>query len=117
MDLLLLLAAAVALICVGCFLLRGSLIGGCVAAILSGACIGYAFWHVDGGPIPLTVDRLLVALVALGYIIHRRWGLADPKPLAFGEWALLAFLGWLAVSTFTNDWTFRSNLPVSRLVF
>jgi O-antigen ligase len=117
MDLLLAIAAAAGLIWTGWFLLRGSLIGGCIAAVLACACLGYSTWHSEGGQVPLTIDRALIALVALGYIIHRRWGLADPKPLATSEWVLLAFLGWLALSAFTNDWAYKNSMPVSRLIF
>src|SRR5262245_47041675 len=117
MELLLPIAAACALVWTAWFLLRGNLIGGCVAAILTAACVGYSFWHMEGGPAPLTIDRAIIALVALAYIVHRRWGLADPKPLGAGEWVFLAFIGWLAISTFTSDWSFRNNLPVSRLLF
>ncbi len=117
MDFLLLIAAAVALVWTSWFVLRGSLIGGCLAAIVAGACFGYQFWHLEGAPIPLTSDRALIALVAVAYMVHRRWAIADPKPLGAAEWVLIAFLGLLALSTFTHDWHDHNNQPVARLLF
>ena len=80
MDFFTIIAACIALVWIGWFVLRGSLVGGCVAVIILGSCFGYLFWHAEGG-VPLTVDRALIGLLAITFVVHRRWGLADPKPL------------------------------------
>ncbi len=50
------------------------------------------------------------------YVVWRRWGLADPKPLGKPEILLLAFLATLVVSTFSSDWEASNYQPVSWLI-
>lgn len=88
----------------GVVFLRGGLLGGCLAVILAGACFSVPFYKLEVGPVPLTADRLLLALLCLQYVFWRRWGLADPKPAGKAEILLLLFLGVLVVSTFVHDW-------------
>jgi O-antigen ligase len=116
MDFLLVILPLAGLIWLAWFMLRGSLVGGCLAAILAGACFGYSFWHAEGG-LPLTTDRLLIVLLAATYVIRRRWGQADPKPMGRADWALLMLLGALGMSTFGNDWHDHNNQPAAHLVF
>ena len=101
MDVLLAITAVAVLIWLSVFIFRGSLLIGGLAVILLGSCFGYAFWHADGG-IPLSLDRALIALLGVMYLVHRRWGMADPKPLGRPEWVLLALIGVLAFSTFAK---------------
>lgn len=83
---------------------RGGLLGGCLAVLLAGVCFSLPFYKIELGPLPLTADRALLALLVVQYIFWRRLGLADPKPLGKPEYLLLAFLAVLVVSTFTHDW-------------
>ena len=53
---------------------------------------------------PLTADRVLLVLLVGQYVVWRRWGLADPKPLGKPEIILLAFTAMMVLSTFTADW-------------
>ncbi len=39
------------------------LLGGCLAVLLVGSCLGHPFYHVNAGPIPITADRLLLGVV------------------------------------------------------
>lgn len=115
MDFLINIAAAAAVVWVGWFVLRGSLVGGCVAVIIVGSCFGYLFWHAEGG-IPITVDRAMIGLLAITYLVRRRLGLADPKPLGRAEWVLLALLAVLAFSTFTHNWNDGNIQPAAHWV-
>ncbi len=86
------------------FALRGSLLAGCLAFLLTATCFGYPFAHFDLGPFPATVDRLVIAALAGIYLVQRRLGLTDPKPLEIVDKLLLAFLAVLAISTFAHNW-------------
>ena len=81
MDFFTLIIAVAGLVWIGWFLLRGSLIAGCMATIIGASCFGYLFWHSEGGPVPLSIDRCLVGLLGVAYVVHRGLGLTDPKPL------------------------------------
>ncbi|MBN2473653.1 MAG: O-antigen ligase family protein [Pirellulales bacterium] len=91
-------AAAVALIWSAIFVLRGSLTAGCLALLVAGACFGHDFLRFEVGPIPMTIDRLVVVLLLLAYAVHRRLGRTAPKPLGKTDVLLFAFLGVLAFS-------------------
>ncbi len=85
--------------------------------IALGTATGYEFFHCNVGPIPLTLDRILfgfmavwtIAMLGLGKMKIPVWNQLD-----VGVFVLLAIL---VASTFTHDFAFRDNLPLSRLLF
>src|SRR6188508_3012950 len=107
MEVILLIAAIAALACGAALLVRGGTLAGCLLVIAAGCCLGHPFFNVPGGPIPITLDRLLLMVVVGQYILFRRWGWVEPKPLTKADVALLAFLGVLLASTFAHDWQVR----------
>jgi O-antigen ligase len=116
MEALAVVAAIVGLTWGAILLLRGGLLAGCLAVLLAGTCFGVPFFKVELGPVPLTADRLLLMLVVGQYIVWRRWGLADPKPLGKAEIVLLALVGIMVLSTFIADWQARNYQPLSWLI-
>lgn len=109
MQLLVVIFSLVALVWLAIFVLRGSLLAGCVLLILVAAIFGHPFFHTELGPIPITLDRLVLPVLIATYVVQWRLGRAEPKPLTRTEWILFALLGVLTLSTFTHDW--RSTLP------
>jgi O-antigen ligase len=97
-------------------LLRGGLLGGCLAVLLAGTCFSVPLFKIELGPAPLTADRILLVLVVVQYVFWRRWGLADPKPVGKPEIILLAFTAVMVLSTFCSDWTAANYQPVSWLI-
>ena len=116
MEALIVIAGAAGLIWGLVLFLRGGLLGGCLAVLLAGTCFSVPFFKIELGPAPLTADRLLLVLLVVQYILWRRWGLADPKPIGKPEIVLLAFVGLLVYSTFSADWQARNYQPVSWLI-
>ena len=102
-DLLLILAPA-ALVCGALLMLRGSLVGACLAVILSACCFGYELVHFDVGPLPMTIDRLMLGLVLAMYVWQRAMRRTEPKPLNRADVVTLAFVGYLLVSMLASDW-------------
>ena len=108
--------AAVALIWGGVVLYRGGLLGGCLLVMLAAVCFSHPFFTLPAGPVALTADRVLWAVLVVQYLVWRRLGLAQPKPWAKAEIALLAFFGVLVASTFLHDWQARRSQPLVQLV-
>ncbi|MGH7135012.1 MAG: hypothetical protein ACREHD_04685, partial [Pirellulales bacterium] len=98
-------------------LLRGGPLTAALLVLLTGICFGYSFYHVDGGPIPLTADRLLFAVLLAQCAAWRWLGWMAPKPSGKPEIVLAAFLGVLALSTLLGDWRYEQNQPLARLLF
>jgi O-Antigen ligase len=98
-------------------LLRGGILGGCLAVLVTGCCLGYPFFNIPTKPLPLTVDRVLWAVLIVQYVIWRRLGWADPKPLGKAEFLLLAFVGLLTLSALGHDWQSHHDLAASRVTF
>jgi O-antigen ligase len=96
--------------------LRGGLVGGCLAVLLAGTCFSVPFFKIELGPVPLTADRVLLVFLVGQYILWRRWGLANPKPIGAPEVILLAFTGVMTLSTFTSNWEANNYQPVSWLI-
>jgi O-antigen ligase len=116
-GIIVLIVAVVALVWGAVLFLRGGLLAGCLAVLLAGICFGHSFFNVPAGPIPLTADRALWLLLVIQYVLWRKLGRTDPKPLGKAEYVLLAFVGVLLASTLTHDWWADKALPASRLLF
>ena len=102
------------------FVLRGSLIGGCLAFLLAACCFSHTFLEFDLGPLPLTLDRIALVLLALAYLVQWRLGRTDPKPATGVDLLVLLLAGLLAASTFTSDWRVDAPgeiSPLWRLIF
>jgi O-antigen ligase len=84
------------------FVMRGSLVGGCLAFVIAASCFGYHFLNFDLGPIPLTVDRLVLAALLVIFVVHWRQGKTDRKPLEYVDILLAGFIGLLTISTMLN---------------
>lgn len=98
-------------------LIRGGLLAGCLAVLVTGICFGYPWAHWKVGPVALSTDRLLWAALMGQYFIWRRLGLADPKPWRKADAALAALVAVLVASTVTHDWAADDFQPAARLVF
>ena len=116
MTAILFVALVIALTWGAVVFLRGGLLGGCLLVLLAGCCFGQPFFRLPVGPVPLTAGRLLWVVLLMQYVVWRRWGLANPKPLGAAEVILCAFVGVLLVSTFTHDWQADQAQPLARLI-
>ncbi len=104
MELLIAIAALAGVVWGGWFLLRGSLIAGCLLFLLATCCFGWPFLQFDAGPLPLTLDRLAIVLLAGMYIVQRGLLRTEPKPALLADKLLLLLLGLLTLSMFTHNW-------------
>ncbi len=90
---------------------------GVAVLLLVQAILGPEFFSLHAGPIPITLDRVLLGgllLVALRKFVTR------PAGSHWINWLDMAVLAWIVVltaSTFLHDFGFRNNLPVTRLLF
>lgn len=109
MDEILLIALLPLVVWAGAYLFRGSLIHGCLAFLVLGYCFGHPFLHFRWGPVPLTLERLLLVGLVAAYLFQRRIGRADPKPWAWIDTTVLMFAAVLTASTFMHDW--QTELP------
>jgi O-antigen ligase len=117
MEFILAIGALVGLFWVGVVLARGGLVGGALLVLLAGSCFGHPFFKVPFDPVPLTADRLLLAVLVIQYLVYRRWGWADPKPLTKTDYLLAALLIVVTASALAHDFQFKKMQPLSRLGF
>jgi O-antigen ligase len=111
-----LVAALVGLVWGALLLWRGGLLAGCLMVMLAGVCFSVPFFKLELGPIPLTADRALLVVVAVQYLVWRRWGLADPKPFGAPEVVLGLLVALTALSTFRADFAAANYQPVASLI-
>ncbi len=117
MIVIIVIAGLAALVWGGMFLMRGGLLAGAMMVLLAGTCFGFPFFHLAGGPLPLTADRFLWAVLMAQCVVWRVRGWADAKPPGKTEWLLAALFGVLFLSTLTHDWSVRRNQPAAWLAF
>lgn len=116
MELVVVLLALVGAVWGGLLLWRGGLAAGVLLLLLAGICFGMPMAKWQLGPLPLTTDRLLLPLVAVQYLIWRRWGWTNRTSLTRSEWLAAAFVAVLSLSTFSADWSREGYQPVAWLV-
>ena len=90
---------------------------GTLSAFFASIICGYDFFHKDFGPLPLTIDRLILGVtcaVAASGLLFNRQRLPNLHGL---DICVLAWFGALTLSTFTTDFGYKDKLPISRLLF
>lgn len=92
---------------------KTGLVGGCLATLLAGSCLGHSFFHVS----VVTSDRLLLAAVCGAYFLARNFHGLKARSLSKSDLVLGLFILALVGSTFSSDWKWESGRPVSLLLF
>ena len=93
------------------------ILAGGVGIMVVGTVFGPSFLSIPAGPIPITLDRLLIVGVVALFALRFLQGKEDLQALSGADLAAIAMLGILLFSTFTHDWSYQENLPLSRLLF
>lgn len=85
--------------------------------LITGSVLSSEFFSLPAGPIPITIDRLLLlGMMALfGMLLFV--GREELRPLNRADVIILALVTFITFSAFSHDWKFQRNLPVSRLLF
>jgi O-antigen ligase len=79
------------------FARHGSLVVGCLTFVVVGYVLTRDFWQTHAGPVPLTLDRLLIA----GLVAMFSWRLLRQnlrlRPLTGADWLGILLVGYLTV--------------------
>ena len=98
----------------GVALLRfGGALSVALLTLATGTCLGAEFFQIS----LFTLDRLLVGVLVVAYVLLRQTQLFEPKSLCTWDVVFGVFLVWLAFSTITHDWRADGMKAASRLVF
>jgi O-antigen ligase len=77
----------------------GSLAVGGAALLAIAYVLGYNFWSQHVGPLPLTLDRVVLVGLVAAFVAQWRWGRLESKPLCGSDWLLFLLLAILTAST------------------
>ncbi|HMO15978.1 MAG TPA: O-antigen ligase family protein [Pirellulaceae bacterium] len=114
-----LVSLAVATAIWGLFLLRHtSIVLQCFVVIVAGSVFGHSFFNVSLGPIPITSDRILLLMVLVQLFLFG-WVHGQTIRPRLCRVDILVFILFvlLTTSTFINDFKYKDNLPLGRLLF
>ena len=123
MDLILFILIPILIVC-GCALFRlnpripmSTMPAILLGVVIAGSVFGHDFFHAPFGPIPITLDRLLL-LVAIA-LFAWRWlkGREDLPNFNSMDLAILVWITCLALNTLSHDWRAMDKSPLSRLLF
>lgn len=92
MSFILVIAAIAAIVWTMVFFRRGSLVDGCLALLIVGYCFGHYFLQFQIGPLPLTLDRVLLAVLCIGFVVQFASRRVGAKPAVGVDWLLLALV-------------------------
>jgi len=104
MQAILLIVAAVFLVWGMVWAVRGSLLAGGLTVLVATCCFGPNFFAFDVAGVSLSIDRLLLLLLGLTWLVQWRSGKLPLKPLNAADWSLLVFIGLLTASMLMHDW-------------
>ncbi|MFV2067425.1 MAG: O-antigen ligase family protein [Pirellulales bacterium] len=103
MPLIFLIALPVVLVWGAVYHRWRSPLAGCLAFLAVGYCLGHQFLAFDVGPVPLTLERLLLVGITGSFALHRyRGALATDRPLLKVDWLLVALVGLLLATMFIH---------------
>src|SRR3972149_2193268 len=77
---------------------RGSLAIGAAGLIVVAYVLGYNFWSQHVGPLPLTLDRVVLVGLVAAFVAQWRWGRLEPKRFSGSDWLLATLLVILTAS-------------------
>jgi N-acetylglucosaminyldiphosphoundecaprenol N-acetyl-beta-D-mannosaminyltransferase len=77
---------------------RGSLLVGCGLLLAVGYALGHEFWSAKLGPIPITLDRVVLIGLVVAFAYQWRYGRLNIRPCTGSDWMLAAMLTVFTVS-------------------
>src|SRR4051812_25648441 len=77
---------------------RVSILVGLGALIVVAYALGHEFWNARIGPVPLTLDRMLLVGLLAAFAIGWRAGVIRLRSLTGADWLFAAMLATLLVS-------------------
>jgi N-acetylglucosaminyldiphosphoundecaprenol N-acetyl-beta-D-mannosaminyltransferase len=92
MPIVIAIVALAALLWGAIYARRGSLVVGCGVLIVLGYVLGHEFWNTHVGPLPITLDRLLLIAILAACLVQWRLGRFKLRPLTASDYALAAIL-------------------------
>ena len=87
-----------------------------LAVVISGSVLGSEFFNLPAGPIPITLDRILVGVLVGTFAVLFLLGKEGLRNLNRVDFSILALMGVLFLSTVLHDWKFLNNMPASPIV-
>lgn len=88
-----------------------------LGVLIAGSVIGHAFFNHSIGPIPVTIDRVLLVFVAAQLVIQFFWKREKPFQINRLDILVAGLFLLLTISTFTHDWQYKEKMPLGRLLF
>ncbi len=85
--------------------------------ILTGCVFNFDFFHVSGGPVPITLDRLALAGLIGVFAWQCVQGKESLQRFHAADCGVLILTAIITLSTVMHDFTFLGNMPASRLLF
>ncbi|HEX5472974.1 MAG TPA: WecB/TagA/CpsF family glycosyltransferase, partial [Lacipirellulaceae bacterium] len=71
---------------------RGSLLVGCGLLVVISYVFGHEFWNADVGPLPITLDRIMLVGLLAAFAYQWRFGGLKLRPMTGSDWMLVALL-------------------------
>lgn len=95
----------------------GGLLAAGLVALFAGIAFGPPFFSLPGGPIPITIDRVLLAGLVAMYALYRWCGWVQRRPMTAADFVVLTLIGVLTANVFMHDWRINRMQSVSYLLF
>ncbi|MFO0788362.1 MAG: O-antigen ligase family protein [Pirellulales bacterium] len=77
---------------------RSSLLVGCGLSLVVAYALGHEFWNLHAGPLPITLDRLLLAAIVVLFVVEWRLGKISLRQLTGADCVLIVLLGIVTLS-------------------
>ena len=88
-----------------------------LSVIMAGSVFGHDFINIAAGPIPITIDRILLLVTIAMFGVLWFQGKEDLRRLNRVDASILILMVVISVSMVTHNWKILNNMPASRLLF
>lgn len=78
---------------------RVSLLAACGLLLVTGYAVGHEFWNAKIGPLPITLDRIVLIGIVASFAFQWRYGGLKLRPATGSDWMLAALLVVFTLST------------------
>ena len=85
--------------------------------VFTGAVLGHEFFNLPAGPIPITLDRVLLLATGGLFVFLCLGNRERVAPFNSLDVSIIFLMGVIGISTVTHDWQYLKKMPASRLLF
>ena len=93
------------------------LVIGATLLLVAAGVLGAEFFAIEVSPVSITIDRMMLGGLVLFFVAQVYLGYEQIRPFNRTDVLIISLMLLMTFSTFSHDWRYYENLPISRFLF